>query len=91
LSVRVHDRLCPGAVGNVAGGQVHHQQAAVGIHGDVPLAAHDFLGAIKAAGAPSGRRLDRLAVQDGRAGVCRTPGPFTIDHPLNLWVAISPR
>lgn len=47
LADGVEDGLCSGAVGDIGGGEVDHQQTPIRIHGDVPFAADDLLAAIE--------------------------------------------
>lgn len=79
LAHHLQDRPGPGGVGNVGGGQVDHQQAAIGVHRDVPLASVDLLARIVAT-LPRGGRLHRLAVHDPGAGTGVAAGPLTVDH-----------
>lgn len=63
----VKDHLPTGAVGDVGGCQVDHQQPTVGIHGDVALAADNLLASIVTP-CLGGRRLDALAVDHAAGG-----------------------
>src|SRR5665648_559227 len=66
LADGIEDRLRAGAVGDVGGRQIDHQEAAIGVDSNVPVAAHYLLGrAIASLGGQ--RRLDRLAVEDAGA------------------------
>jgi|GEM_PF-3173143 len=49
LSDGCDDSLGTGAVGDVCGGEIHHQQPAIGVDCDMPFAANDFLARIEAA------------------------------------------
>ena len=67
-------------VGDVGGGEVDHQEASVGIHGDVALAAHAALGAVPAALGAGGGRLHRLAVEHAGGGAVGAARALTVDH-----------
>lgn len=75
-----HDLLGPGAVRDIGGGQVQHQEAAIRIHRDVPFAPLDPLAGVIPVAAFSGRRLDRLAVHDRRGGALLPSLPFPVQH-----------
>jgi hypothetical protein len=79
LADRIPDRLGAGAVGNIRHGQVHHQKSAVRVHRDVALAADYLLLGVLTAGL-RGRRLDRLAVDDGGRRACLAPGTLAVHH-----------
>jgi len=69
----------PGAVGEIGGRKVHHQEPPVRIDRDVALASHDPLAAVEA---PLLRRwsLDGLAVEHATLGTCVTPPTLPVKH-----------
>lgn len=74
------DHLSPGAVRDIAGGQVNGQQVAVGFDGDMALSADNLLGAIEGPFGARGRCLDRLAIENTAArtrtvGIARSVKP----------------
>jgi len=73
-----------GAVGDIGGGEIDHQETPVGIDRDVALAADNFLGAIIAARALCGRRLDRLPVEHRRIRFGRAAAARPVDHQGDL-------
>src|SRR4051812_12916515 len=74
LADRMQDELGARAVGDVSRRQVDHEQAPVGIDGDVALAPDDLLSRVIAA--PFGPwRLYRLAVDHTRGRLRGTPRP----------------
>ncbi len=63
-----HDRPGFGSIGLVGGGDVHGQERALAVDGDVTRAALDLFAAVKAARLALCGALDALAVQDRVAG-----------------------
>ena len=58
---RIEDLSRAGAVGDIRRREVHHEQAAVGIDGDVALATDELLGAVVTTGGSRRRCLDGLS------------------------------
>ena len=79
LADLIEDHLRAGAVGDVGGGQVDHEEPAVGVDRDVALASDDLLAGVVAASLGAGR-LDALAVDDAGRRARLAPNPFAIDH-----------
>ncbi len=84
LADRVENRLAAGRVRDVRRRQIDQKQPAIGIYGNVTLAADDLLGRVEAA--RLGRRgLDRLAVYHGGRGARLSPRTLAVHHqPLEL-------
>lgn len=80
LADGVDDQLCPGAVGYVGRRQVDLQQAAVGVHRHVPLAADGLLGSVVAPPGTRCRRLDRLAVDHAGREAGLASGSLSFHH-----------
>ncbi len=66
-------------VGDIGRRQAHHQQSAIGIDGDVTLAAVDPFGRVVATARRTGR-LDGLAVDHGSSRLLITPLRLSIKH-----------
>lgn len=79
----VEDGVGARAVRNVCGGEVHHQQPAIGINGDVPLAPGNLLSSVKPARFCRWR-LDRLTVNHLSAQTGLPPLALTIQQQLNV-------
>src|ERR1700677_519228 len=79
LAHAVEDDLGAGAVGDIGRGEVDHQQAPVGIHGDVALTADDLLAGIITS-CFCFRRLDRLAVDYTARGAGLAPSALTVER-----------
>ncbi|OAG75557.1 hypothetical protein Amal_03257 [Acetobacter malorum] len=62
---------------------MHHQQAAIGIDGDMPLAPDDLLACVIASRLCV-RRLDTLAVDHTARRVRFTSFSFTIEHRIDV-------
>ncbi len=81
LADGIEDRLRPCAVGDIGRGQVDHQEAAIGIDRDMPLAADRLLGGVVAALGAQRRRLHRLAVDHAGARAGLAAGTLAVHHP----------
>ena len=77
------DRLRAFAVRHVCRGEVHHQQSAVGVHGDVALAPDDPLAPVEAAHFGE-RRLHRLAVEHAARGACLASRRLAVEHERHI-------
>ena len=83
LADRIEDHLSARAVGNIGGGQVDHQQPAIGIDGDMALAADNLLAGVIAALA--GRRgLHRLTIQDAGRRARLPPRALAVEHQRHI-------
>ena len=89
LADRGQYHLCAGAVGEAGRGELHHQQASIGIYGDVPLTAHHLFCAVEAADSAECGRLDRLAVKDAAERADIEPGFSGSIITAKLWIGYN--
>ena len=80
---RIEDRLRSGAVGDVGGRQIDHQQPPVGVDRDMALAADDLLAGVIAARLAM-QRFDRLAVDHRSRRACFATLPFPVEHEFDV-------
>jgi hypothetical protein len=76
--------LGAGAVGNVGGRNVDHQQGAIGIHGDMALAADDLLAAVKGSDRAGRRGLHRLAIDYARRRAGLATRRLAVEHQFEI-------
>jgi len=79
LAHAVEDHLRAGAVRDVGGGEVDHQQTTVGVDGDMLLASDDLLASVITS-CFRFRSLDRLAVDDAAGRARLASDPLTVKH-----------
>src|SRR5450631_785604 len=93
LAHAIQDRLSPGAVGDVGGGEIDHQEPPICIDGDVALSADNLLAGVVSPGF-SLRSLDRLAVDHASGGAGLASGALAIQHQRHVvdgWEQKAPR
>jgi hypothetical protein len=83
LADRIEDHLSAGAVGDISGRQVEHEQPAVGIDGDMAFAAGDLLAGVIAA-FPGCRSFHGLAVDDPGRRARRAPSALAVGHQRDI-------
>ena len=75
--------MCAGAVRDVGGCQIDHQQSPLRVDRDMPLAADDLLSGVIAARLCV-RCLDRLTVDNRRRWACVASLSFPTEHKLDI-------
>src|SRR3974390_276293 len=80
---RVEDRLRSGAVRDIGGCQIDHQQPPVRIDRDMALSANDFLSGVVATRLAM-RRFDRLAIDHRSRWACLAPLSLAVEHEFDV-------